>query len=104
MEPFEPDKNHRIWQVVAEIPEGRVCTYGDVARRAGLGRSARQVGQALKRLPAGSKIPWHRVVNAQGRISFPTDSPAHDRQRRLLEAEGIEFSVKGRINLQRQHW
>lgn len=104
MSEYEPDINHRIWQVVAEIPEGNVCTYGDVAQRAGLAGAARRVGRALKVLPKGSRVPWHRVVNAQGRISFPEGSEAYERQRTRLESEGIRFGLTGRIDLSSQRW
>ena len=89
----------RIWQVINAIPPGRVCTYGKVAQLAGLGRAARLVGRTLRELPAGSKLPWHRVINAQGQISLPVGSTGHDRQRSRLAAEGIEFSVTGKISL-----
>jgi len=81
----------RIWRVVASIPAGQVESYGGVARRAGLPRRARLVGHALKAAPADMHLPWHRVVNAAGRISFPAGSPAHALQRRRLEAEGVRF-------------
>lgn len=70
---------------------------------AGFPRRARQVGFALHALPEGSGVPWHRVINAQGRISFPEDSPAYIRQRALLEAEGIEF-VSGSVSLKNFGW
>ena len=76
---------------MAQIPAGSVDSYGGVARRAGLGRGARQVGHALKVAPAGLDLPWHRVVNASGRISFPRGSPQYLLQRRRLEAEGVRF-------------
>ena len=62
----------RVWQIVASVPEGYVTTYGDVARLAGSPRAARQVGGVLKRLPEGSTLPWHRVVNRHGVISLTT--------------------------------
>jgi methylated-DNA-protein-cysteine methyltransferase-like protein len=101
---FEPDTNHRIWQVVAEIPAGQVCTYGLIARRAGLAGAARRVGAALRQLPADSAIPWHRVINAQGRIAFPEGSEAYRRQRTRLESEGISFKQSGKIDLDRYGW
>ncbi len=61
----------RVWQIVASIPEGCVTTYGEVARLAGSLRAARQVGGVLRRLPEGSTLPWHRVVNRHGAISSP---------------------------------
>lgn len=85
---FEPDTNHRIWQVVAEIPAGQVCTYGLIARRAGLAGAARRVGAALRQLPADSAIPWHRVINAQGRIAFPEGSEATGASVRALNPRG----------------
>jgi methylated-DNA-protein-cysteine methyltransferase-like protein len=93
----DPDINHRIWQVVALIPPGKVSTYGDVAKYAGLPGGARRVGFALKNLPEDTRIPWHRVVNAQGRISLPGGSNAQSRKVKRLEAEGIEFD-HGRIS------
>ena len=95
----EPDINQRIWQVVALIPSGKVATYGDIARQAGLPGAARRVGRALKYLPKGTAIPWHRVINAQGRISFPDDSASKYTQRERLEAEGLVFKPNGSIDL-----
>ncbi|MEQ9397194.1 MGMT family protein [Haliea sp.] len=102
--PQEPDINHRIWQVVAMIPPGRVATYGDVARHAGLGRAARRVGMALRQLPRDTRIPWHRVINSTGRISLPAVSAAAKQQRDRLTGEGINFSAGGRIDLRQQRW
>ena len=88
------DKGH-IWQVVAAIPAGYVASYGQVARQAGLGRGARQVGAALKGLPAGTRLPWHRVLNARGKIALPVGSRGHALQKRRLQAEGVVFSAAG---------
>jgi methylated-DNA-protein-cysteine methyltransferase-like protein len=90
----------RIWKAVAEIPRGEVASYGGIARRAGAPRRARLVGHALKVAPDSLKLPWHRVLNAQGRISLPAGSKAHRLQRRLLEAEGVQFR-NGRVDLSR---
>lgn len=89
-----------VWAVVQGIPEGCVLNYGEVARLAGSPRRARMVGRALARAPKTMGLPWHRVVNAQGRISFPEGSPAATRQRRLLEDEGVVFEG-GQIDLER---
>jgi methylated-DNA-protein-cysteine methyltransferase-like protein len=86
----------RIWTEIAAIPRGEVASYGGIARRAGLPRRARLVGHALKVAPASMKLPWHRVLNAQGRISLPAGTRAHRLQRRLLEQEGIRFR-NGRV-------
>ncbi|MEZ5491419.1 MAG: MGMT family protein [Gammaproteobacteria bacterium] len=88
----------RIWQAVHSIPPGRVATYGQVARLAGLPGYARYVGTVLKNLPRGSRLPWHRVVNARGCLSFPSHSSKHQQQQQLLEAEGILF-IDGRLSL-----
>jgi methylated-DNA-protein-cysteine methyltransferase-like protein len=89
-----------VWQVVEGIPRGHVLTYGEVARLAGMSRAARRVAQAMRRAPRGRKLPWHRVVNAQGRISLPADSSGYRQQKQRLEAEGVIF-VKGSIDLDR---
>ena len=91
----------KIYRAVRRIPRGRVSTYGDVADRAGLEGRARQVGYALHALPSGSGVPWHRVVNARGEISLRRGSDSHELQRLLLEAEGIRFDARGRIDLNR---
>lgn len=83
-----PTRQEIIWSVVSQIPAGHAASYGEVARRAGLGGMARYVGYALGQLPPGSRVPWHRVVNRQGRISFAPGSPAADRQKALLLDEG----------------
>ena len=100
----EVDINHRIWQVVASIPKGSVSTYGMVAKKAGIHRAARRVGHALRGLPANTQIPWHRVVNAQGRISLPGGSVALDIQKSRLENEGIRFKTNGTIDLRKYGW
>ena len=100
----EPDINTRIWQVVALIPRGSVATYGDVARMAGLPGAARRVGAALRGLPQNTRIPWHRVVNAQGRLSLPEGSPSRVLQRDRLEAEGISFRNKCSLNMLKYRW
>lgn len=97
------DTYERIWKVIARIPYGKVANYGQIARIAGLGRRARLVGYALHSTPDNMDLPWHRVINAQGRISFPVGSSNHDRQRRLLEAEGIVF-VGSRVDLSVDRW
>lgn len=94
----------RIYDVARRIPRGKVSTYGRVAEVAGLDGHARLVGYALHALPAGSDIPWHRIVNHKGRISARKRSSWGAEQRRRLEAEGIEFDRRGRIDLVRYSW
>lgn len=101
-----PRPNHsfeRIWRTIADIPAGCVATYGQVASLAGQPRRARLVGYALHATPAHLDIPWHRVINARGQISFPVGSEQYARQRGRLEAEGVVF-VGGRVDLARFGW
>jgi methylated-DNA-protein-cysteine methyltransferase-like protein len=90
----------RIYAEVRRIPRGRVSTYGGIARRLG-GCSARQVGYAMAALPEGSRVPWHRVINHKGEISLREGAA---RQRALLEAEGVIFNPRGRIDLSLAGW
>jgi methylated-DNA-protein-cysteine methyltransferase-like protein len=92
----------RIYNVIRRIPRGRVATYGQIAELAGLEGHARQVGYALHVAPEG--LPWHRVINAQGRISARASSDWGELQRLLLEAEGVEFDAEGRVDLRRFRW
>lgn len=94
----------RVYAVVRRIPRGRVATYGQVASLAGLAGHARRVGYALFALEAGSGVPWHRVINAQGRISPRAGSDHDELQRILLENEGVTFDGTGRISLERYRW
>jgi methylated-DNA-protein-cysteine methyltransferase-like protein len=81
-----------------------VATYGQVAEVAGLPRRARLVGRALRELDEGSDVPWHRVVNAAGKISIRADGLGHDElQAKLLRREGVRF-VDGAIPLARYRW
>ena len=91
----------RVWQVVSSIPPGHVATYGQIAELAGEPRRARQVGRVLSALPKGSRLPWHRVVNASGRSSLP--GAAGQEQRRRLQDEGVRFT-KGALSLSRYRW
>ena len=93
----------RIYAVVQRIPRGRVATYGQVAALAGLGGHARQVGYALHRAPDGHALPWHRVINAAGRVSQRAEPGSDLLQRDLLEREGLEFE-EDRVDLERYRW
>lgn len=94
-----------IHRVVGRIPAGRVASYGQIAALAGRPRAARQVGYALHALAVDSDVPWHRVVNAAGRIS-ERGGPAAlaGLQRARLEAEGVTFDARGAIDLERFGW
>ena len=95
----------RFYDVVRRIPQGRVTSYGAVARGAGLPGYARQVGYALAALPHGSDVPWQRVVNARGRVSARRGDPSRESlQRAILESEGVAFDARGCIDMDRHGW
>ena len=100
---MENERKQRIWGVVGRIPAGRVVSYGEVARLAGLVGGGRYVGYVMKNLPPGSKLPWHRVVNGRGRLSFPPGSESYKRQKSRLEAEGVVFTDE-RLSLKHYGW
>jgi methylated-DNA-protein-cysteine methyltransferase related protein len=97
----------RVYDLVRRIPAGRVMTYGQIAVLLRKPTAARAVGYALHSTPAGQAIPWQRVINAQGKISpRSAGDKLHEPpvQRLLLEAEGIEFTAQGAIDLSRYLW
>lgn len=94
----------RIYSIVREIPRGCVATYGQVARLAGLGKHARQVGYALSALSADDDVPWHRVINARGQISRRSEPEMEQVQMALLEGEGIIFESGSQIPLHIYQW
>jgi methylated-DNA-protein-cysteine methyltransferase-like protein len=98
------DSYARIYAVVRRIPRGRVATYGQVAELAGLPGHARQVGYALHALPSATALPWHRVINASGGVSLRASPGAELTQRQLLEEEGVEFDLGGRVRLAKVQW
>ena len=93
----------RIYYVVSLIPQGKVATYGQIARIVGT-CTARMVGYAMSSLQPGRNVPWQRVINSKGMISFPPGSPGAALQRALLEEEGVIFDDKGRVNLRVYGW
>ena len=93
----------RIWDTICDIPEGRVAAYGQVAEIAGVPRGARQVGYALRQLPDGSDVPWHRVITASGRIAFDEGSDSFNEQVRRLMMEGVVVNA-GRVDMQKFRW
>lgn len=92
---------HAVYKVAKRVPRGCVITYGQLARMARIDGGARAVGRALASCPADSGIPWHRVVGAGGRILL--QEPKAALQRRLLEAEKVQFLMGG-VDLHRYAW
>jgi len=95
----------KIYKIVAKIPFGKVATYGQIARLAGVGKNARIIGYALSALPQQIDIPWHRVINRLGEISYSPSRNDHDNlQKQILLTEGIKFDSVGRIDLKIYLW
>ena len=92
-----------IVRVIASIPSGRVASYGEIAARAGLPRNARLVGRVLGDAGAEAKLPWHRVLRADGRFAFKPGSRAFREQRARLIDEGVAVKA-GRVDLGRYGW
>jgi len=92
----------RILATVDAVPRGMVASYGQIALEAGLPGRARLVGRTLGNLTAGTKLAWHRVVNASGRISVTGASTRE--QRRRLRAEGVAVDVRGRVDMRMHRW
>lgn len=97
----EKDTYPRIWRTVLRIPRGKVASYGTIAELSGFPRQGRLAGYALHNLPGGTGIPWHRVINAGGKISLA--GKRGEEQGRLLKEEGIVF-IRGRISMENFEW
>ena len=91
-------RQEMVWAYVRQVPPGRVMTYSQVAKKAGV--IPRFVGTAMTVLPDDTDVPWWRVVRSDGSIS----QKAPDEQRKLLEAEGVSFDERGRIDLDKFGW
>ena len=96
--PAATPKKEAIYLALMTVPEGKVITYGQLASLAGLPGAARLAGAVLSGLPDKTGLPWHRVINAQGKISLPVDSGAYKKQLQRLQAEGVEIK-NGKISL-----
>ena len=94
----------QVYRLVSQVPPGKVTSYGCVARMLGQPHAARTVGWALHGLPEGSDVPWHRVINSQGRVSTAGRDGEASLQRALLEAEGVEFDERGTVDWERFGW
>lgn len=103
-----------VWEIVRQIPAGKVSSYGQIAlmiapdadiepdRMRNL--APRWVGTAMRKTPRGKSIPWHRVINSRGSISFPAGSAQAEEQRRLLELEGVRFDASGKVDFAEVGW
>ena len=93
----------QIYNVVRQIPPGKVATYGQIAKIVDR-CTARMVGYAMSALPSNTDVPWQRVINSKGEISRRSRGDGSLRQRRLLQAEGVKFDKRGRVNLGKFRW
>ena len=94
----------QVYSLVSLVPYGRVASYGQIASLLGQPRAARTVGWALHGLPEGSSVPWHRIINNQGRITNSNREDSIQQQRSLLEAEGVVFGPDGRADMSQYRW
>jgi len=103
----QDERNQLFYSIIRCVPHGRVATYGQIASLAGLPKHARHVGVALRKLPAGARVPWHRIVSSRGEIARRAANSGRDcesEQYGLLLDEGIEFDDNDRICLERYQW
>lgn len=98
----DPGYRERVYEIVSAIPRGRVMTYGQLAEILGEGYTPRTVGFVMH--ASSDKTPWHRVINAQGAVSTGRVVLPHDKQQRMLEAEGVIFNERGRCDLKTYLW
>ena len=96
--------NEKVWGLVEVIPRGRVASYGQLATMLGQPKRARQVGFALHHTPEDRILPWHRVINGSGKISFSVNSEQYLLQKAMLEAEKVRFKENDRIDLKVYGW
>jgi methylated-DNA-protein-cysteine methyltransferase-like protein len=96
-------RNERIWRTIGDIPHGKVASYGQVAAIAGIPRGARQTAYALRQLPRGHTLPWHRVITSSGRIAFAIGTRPYKEQVKRLKMEGVTVQ-KGRVDMRVYRW
>jgi methylated-DNA-protein-cysteine methyltransferase-like protein len=96
-------RNDRIWQTICDVPQGSVASYGQIAEIAGIPRGARQVGYALRHLPPGHGVPWHRIITSSGHIAFEKGSRSYKEQVRRLKMDGVAV-LGGRVDMKAHRW
>lgn len=101
--PDTPQRMQRIWATIRDIPSGFVASYGQIADIAGISRGARQVGYALRYLPSGHDVPWHRVITASGKIAFSQGSDKFNEQAKRLMMEDVAV-LGGKVNMTQYRW
>ena len=99
----DPKYRERVYEIVRQIPSGRVMTYGQIAKILGEGYTPRTVGFVMHGAETES-VPWQRVINSQGACSTGRMTLPQNLQQSILESEGIEFSLKGKCDLGKYQW
>ena len=95
--------SERAKKIIKKVPRGKVATYGQVATLAGNPRGARQVVRLLHSSSESDKLPWHRIINREGKVSL-RPGRGYELQRQMLQDEGIVFAENGTIDLDRFQW
>lgn len=99
----EKKYREKVYEIVCEIPQGRVMTYGQIAEILGEGYTARTVGYVMHAADT-EKVPWQRVINSQGGCSTQKLTVPHNIQQKILEDEGIIFNAKDKCDLEKYRW
>lgn len=94
----------KVIEQTKRIPKGKVATYKQIGELAGKSHASRGVGWILHSCATRYKLPWQRVINSQGKISFKKDTHNFRRQKKLLETEGVVFKNTDSIDLQKYQW
>ena len=101
---LDPVFVRQVYDIVAKIPVGKVATYGQIAKKAGNPSAARDVGYIMSHISAGHGLPCHRVVNRTGTLAPEYAFGGQEKQRAILEAEGVTFFPDGRIDMIQHQW
>lgn len=104
MIPIDAEFYERVYAQVGKIPAGKVCTYGKIAEMAGYPKASREVGVAMSRVPNGSNLPCHRVVNKNGTLAPEYAFGGQEQQKKLLQGEGVTFYDDGSIEMEKYAW
>lgn len=94
----------KVIELILKVPKGKVATYGQIAKLAGKPQGSRGVSWILHSSSKAYKLPWQRILNSQGKISFPVGSAEFTKQKRLLVSEGIKFDEQNQIDLKTYQW
>lgn len=94
----------QVMSFIKKVPKGKVATYGQIAKLAGKPQGSRGVAWILNSSSKAHDLPWHRIINSKGQISFPKASSSYRKQKSLLEKEGVQFNQSGQIDMKVFQW